>query len=498
MMGNIWVVAVASLLEGSALGSIYYYTDVLFRDPIPTRNEVWIRRATPTSDIGRSVWGGYTLCTGESTSLRMVSEEVDIHWGKTCRVAAKFTLQNDAAEPEELTVGFPDFPLITRRPELYGFRVSVGNSDFRLPQRRPIYLEDSWVPFSESDPYLGWSVWHQTFPPGRTVIRAEYCTEVATERAKDAWSRTLYVSRCGLCWRGPVERMEVTVHFDEPVTEEQVARSSPPGFHVDGRTMSWRFTNFVPRWQDDICVACLPFPAYHKLQELRQKVHENPEDEKSAVELARHCFSLESENGYPSYDSPRVLPAAERDAILAAIQDPNDKAVFEKYWATESEVWRYDAQLREYTALPAFLPPFRNHLWRADAVDLPIIHIMASVGYLPYPIAPYDAQAEELLERLLEKDPGNADAWFAYLSNCNHFLFGTCMPGRTPGWCSMDREQKRIIERAYTHCPGDERIKVWHDFALSEAADATDFPGREMTAFLDRLRKAELPIPDSP
>jgi hypothetical protein len=55
-------------------------------------------------------------------------------------------------------------------------------------------------------------------------------------------------------------------------------------------------------------------------------------------------------------------------------------------------------------------------------------HIMSSAGYMPQEPSEYDIQAKEMLERLLEKNPNNAEARQLYQTNRYRFVFDALQP----------------------------------------------------------------------
>jgi hypothetical protein len=116
-----------------------------------------------------------------------------------------------------------------------------------------------------------------------------------------------------------------------------------------------------------------------------------------------------------------------------------------------------------------------------------INHIMGSAGYLPHQNE-YVLKAKEMLERLLEKDPRNAEAWMVYIFNCHRFVFGAYNLETT--WCTIGPTQREIVERAYSNCPTHEGIKAWHDFVTSTEVENYPMPEALVNQLRARLNVA--------
>ena len=75
--------------------------------------------------------------------------------------------------------------------------------------------------------------------------------------------------------------------------------------------------------------------------------------------------------------------------------------------------------------------------------------------------------AEIRLDRLLEIDPTNCDAWQIYLWNYHRMKPNSSGPGWYEIFEIRDK-QRSLVERAYDSCPQAEDIRLWHKLIMEE------------------------------
>ncbi len=459
------------------------------------------------ADMGMIRYDGYTLSMQDNSDIRMVSEDVHLYIGvplhmqtgdangligDRLRVTARFDMLNETDKPITVFVGFPvSAPDERLTQSIYDFRVTINDAN-ALQGIKKLRV-DAYPPGSRMilyNPHPVWYGWDQTFPAGHTIVQVEYHAAAAEMRGEPAWRFVSYILDTGACWKGAISRGDVTVHFGEPVSRERLWQEYLPGdSRIEGNTIHWRFTDLEPTFEDNIHLAYLPHATWHELQRREENVRTNPQEEVHAVRLAELYFSLGHYMGLAGDWLPGPMTKSEYDAIVTKIADANDRVTFERFWEPTDDVRRYDEQQKRFVSQAGYYPADESGRARVAPVWR-IRHIMGSAGYASTPSSPYVAKAKDLLDRLLEKNPRNADAWVAYIENCHYFVYGAGVPGDVR-WCPLAPRQKAIIAKAYAQCPADERIRAWYDFATSPAADIhSPPPTAAFVALQSRLQKA--------
>jgi hypothetical protein len=304
------------------------------------------------------------------------------------------------------------------------------------------------------------------------------------------WLNLYYRLDTGALWKGTIGRADITIHFEEPLATEQIrAGTGPAGFQVEGKEVRWRFTDIEPQLQDNIQIEYIPFTLYRELERLRSRIEENPRDESRVVDLARRYFSLGPYKGVGGDYVWGPITAQDYDAILAKTTDPNDRVAFEEYWRDTEKRPVFDrkafASWWGHWSRPLPGQSETIHVSSGRQPVYRINHIMGAAGYLPYRDE-YVMKAKEMLERLLEKNPKNAEAWMVYITNCYRFVCGAYDLGTR--WCPIGPKQREIVEHAYSHCPTDEGIKAWHEFVTSKEVNAYPMPQTLVDQLQARLK----------
>ena len=240
------------------------------------------------------------------TNVCMVREEVDLtvepyerpvppdqigdfpgNWMRVL-VDAQFVMRNLGDTPEAFDVWFPlaattrypDFLLYetSRSPEsiIQDFRVHVDGQPVQTQQVMGPALN---LPEGESP----WVAFPVKFPPGKDVaIRVRYTLYPGGRRP---FGDIEYILQTGAGWRDTIGEATITVHLPEDVTPESVSLGDtdifgdpispqPPGYVVEGDTVTWHFTGLEPTAEDNIFLNVLEPQRYQRLLQARRKVEQ--------------------------------------------------------------------------------------------------------------------------------------------------------------------------------------------------------------------------------
>jgi tetratricopeptide (TPR) repeat protein len=324
------------------------------------------------------------------TNVRMVSEQVDLtiepyerslpsnqiednpgYWMRVL-VDAQFVMRNLGEAPEAFDVWFPlatttkypDYLLYetTQNPEraIQDFRVHVDGKPVATQQvSGPILnLLDREMPPELSQEGSPWATFPVTFPPGQDVlIRVRYTLYPGGRRP---FGDIEYILQTGSGWRDTIGEATITAHLPDPVTPESVSLGSkdifgdplapqPPGYTVEGDTITWHFTNLEPTAQDNIYLNVLEPQRYERLLQARRKVEQaDPSTPVKAadayLELARSAREAVliikdvTRNG-----GGRALAQEANAAYERAIElNPDVPSVYSEYarWLLSTGGWR--------------------------------------------------------------------------------------------------------------------------------------------------------------
>jgi hypothetical protein len=201
----------------------------------------------------------------KSTAVRMASERVEVfvEWATErgghakMRVAAEFVLVNDSTEPHATLVSFPASyydEKFTRTVD--GQKVAVPKYPVKDPEGLVRYY----------DAYTS----EIRFEPRQT--RRVGVTYVAAADARSGWppypAGWSYILRTGALWKEKIGEAQVIVHFPEAMPpggfgpfRSEAMLLCPPGYEVNGRTVTWTFKDFEPdediyiEWDDGLVLA---------------------------------------------------------------------------------------------------------------------------------------------------------------------------------------------------------------------------------------------------
>jgi len=307
------------------------------------------------------------------TNVRMLMEAVDLtvepyerpvppdqigdfpgNWMRVL-VDAQFVMRNLGDTPEAFAVWFPlaattrypDFLLYetSRSPEgiIQDFRVHVDGQPVQTQQVMGPALN---LPEGESP----WATFPAEFPPGEDVaIRVRYTLYPGGRRP---FGDIEYILQTGAGWRDTIGEATITVHLPEDVTPESVSLSGadifgeplepqPPGYGVEGDTITWHFTGLEPTTEDNIFLNVLEPQCYQRLLQARRRVEQveqadpdNPAQAAAAhLELARAArgavliIKNVSRNGGGLALGEEATAAYERTLEL----NPDQPAVYSEY-----------------------------------------------------------------------------------------------------------------------------------------------------------------------
>ena len=217
---------------------------------------------------------GYTIRPIQETSVRMVSEKVEITLNDSLAfVSSRFDMKNEG-NAKNLLVGFPrDFEndLLDFRAWVDGKEIPVTYID-PIPEnkligkRQPPFAVTFTVPFGSS---------------GKTVtVINKYRSRIMP----DVLYKSLfpmedfgftYFLETGASWKDTIGEAVVTVDFGS-MPPGRITAISPSGYTKKGYTASWRFVNFEPSMNDRIEIRLIQKIIYERMVEAQALLAKNP------------------------------------------------------------------------------------------------------------------------------------------------------------------------------------------------------------------------------
>jgi len=231
----------------------------------------------------------------KSTAVRMASERVEVfvEWAAegsahaVMRVAAEFVLVNDSTELQAILVSFPG----TYRDEEFTRTV-----DGQKVAVREYLVKD---PNGLVTHYAAYTSEIRFEPRQTRRVRVTY---IAAADASSGWPYPecwSYILRTGALWKGTIGEAQVVVHFPAAMPpggfgpfRSEAMLLCPPGYEVNGRTVTWTFKDFEPdedihiEWSRDLALAA------------SDPVRLAPRDEAPGLQLEMAMFLIE--HGAPS------------------------------------------------------------------------------------------------------------------------------------------------------------------------------------------------------
>lgn len=228
-------------------------------------NQIIIADLMPSRGIGK------TIRPRSDSSVRMVSEQVDITIdNNVAYVLCWFELKNEGP-PDTLEVGFPRG---WGEKELYDFQVwSPSELSFTVTEKKldSAYKDDSGmeIPF--------WTTFTVPFEKTGQSIRIYISYNSILLRKDMTFSDILfrYILKTGAYWKGTIGEAKITVTLRN-TNFDQITKISPKGFVKNINVMTWHFTDFEPI--DDIELHIMQDVVYDRLNMSKMLLKENPDD----------------------------------------------------------------------------------------------------------------------------------------------------------------------------------------------------------------------------
>ncbi len=227
---------------------------------------------------------------GEGTQVRMVAETVLIDVQASApagslgraRVTAQFTMQNQGASPETMTVRFP-----------LTFWDGASDGFFNFPEIKDLVVEVAGRVVATSrvtttnelieDHPIPWAAFEVTFPPGELVeIQVRYTAEAAGEYPYIAFR---YVLETGAGWQGTIGRADLAVRLPYEAGPENVLIGTQTGFSMtspgavfSGREVRWSYQDLEPTSEHNLEITLVTPAAWQKVLDERATVASDPQD----------------------------------------------------------------------------------------------------------------------------------------------------------------------------------------------------------------------------
>jgi len=357
------------------------------------------------ADVGVPPWSlpGSSIDSGEtSTRVQMISENVLIviedHQGDDIlplyqgelaansmvgHVNATFLMRNHGDETEAFDVWFPmwlpDFPYYGDTTGVESFAAWVDGVSAEVS-----YYEAR----GQIDAPTPWATWFVSFPPGQDVeIRVAYDVFPAGDRPYGAFH---YILETGADWWGSIGEGTITYRLPYEVNESNVALNpdsrtplastapNPGSYSISGADVVWRFTDLEPTAADNIQLTVMTPAVWRRIAAAQREAAANPDTAQAQLQLAHALY-----DGVAMFKNRALTSQANSAALADAARESFQRALD--------------------------LSP--EHFQAGDLVTyLKLLFAMNEHDVLSPP-----DDLLEMLERALEKDPGQVGLVIEYL-----------------------------------------------------------------------------------
>jgi hypothetical protein len=419
--------------------------------------------AVPTvnADISPTKFVGSSVVTVANTEVQMDSADVRIVWGTPCSLDADFVLSNKSAAEVKLELGFPVGALQSGQKGGLG----EGEEEDELREKGVSHQEEvhpeissisiNGVPSKVFRRYPGpelaelrrgranWYFVNAVLKPGANAIKIHTWLQASGVYGQPFRRTISYCITTGGRWAGPIGYERVEVHFSGGITDGLIQNLKPKIWNrIEGDSVIWEFKNFEPRdsgWDVELEIYLPALMA--KLAEMKNAYEKDPANRAAALRYAAHLLILGEMKGNAGFP-PSTLSHEEFRAVRQRITDHKDAEAFERFYPLRGDGKHASGSTE----------------WTGDRVD--ILRILADADYCEtYDGLDHVLKGRAILEKFLERNPKDADAWHLYLANFWRWSFAA--RGHWFGGSVASVPFSDAVKKACKNCPNDPRIQAW-------------------------------------
>jgi hypothetical protein len=419
--------------------------------------------AVPTvnADISPTKFVGSSVVTVDNTEVQMESADVRIVWGYPCSLDADFVLNNKAAEEVKLELGFPVGALHSQQTS--GLAESEEADELRekgtsrqeevQPEIISILIND--VPANVFRRYPGpelaelrrghtnWYFVNAVLKPGVNAVKIRTRLQ-PSQVYNQPFRRTIsYCISTGGRWAGLIGYERVEIKFPVGITDGLI-QDIKPSFceRIEGDSVIWEFKKFEPHGSDwDVELEIYLPRVMARLAEMKNAYEKDAGNKAAVLRYAAHLFILGEMKGNAGFP-PSTLNHEEFRAIRQRITDRKDAEAFERFYTQRGDGKHASGSTE----------------WTGDRVD--ILRILADADYCEtYDGLDHVLKGRVILEKFLEQNPKDADAWHLYLANFWRWSFAA--RGHWFGGSVASVPFSVAVKKACKNCPDDARIQAW-------------------------------------
>jgi hypothetical protein len=193
---------------------------------------------------------GHAVYPINTDKIRMVSEKISVimvgkQTNRNAQVTCEFKFENKTNVEIKAKLGFP-------AEDRYYYDRSEGEREVSPLRDFVSYVNGVEVKVDlrkqiDKGEWKGmyWYTWDVTFPPsGKLSLKNTYKARLSLNYYTQ-WFE--YILKTGANWRGPIERSEIEVIYNNGEDlRRRVIKASPKNFKIKHNKIIWEFTNFIP------------------------------------------------------------------------------------------------------------------------------------------------------------------------------------------------------------------------------------------------------------
>lgn len=193
---------------------------------------------------------GSILYPSSKTTVRMVSEKVNIKRNKKDVLVDCEFVFNNPDKNAEITMGFPAEPRIDYNDEKEDVSYDLNDlliKDFTLSidgvEKKCELLKVSNEEIKDINMKYAY-VWKCTFPKKKQVyIKHTYRYGISGDSGGSVWIG--YVMKTGALWAGKMDKAEITLDLNEKIPTKFL-KITPSGYEYKGGVVKWTYLDFKP------------------------------------------------------------------------------------------------------------------------------------------------------------------------------------------------------------------------------------------------------------